>query len=93
MPPITWEDLENVSFEKDRRLVLRHNTKLQYGAPLKKGDSLGAVLKEMMEYCKEHKDGNKKITGPSKVVEHAKMDGCPLASILAVYFRKRDLNK
>lgn len=73
---LDWADLDLIV---DGRLVLRHNNRLQYGYTPGKGETLRAALFHMQEYCKHHKDGNPKITGLIKVVEHARLNGVPLA--------------
>jgi hypothetical protein len=57
---------------------LRHNKNLQYGYSPAAGETLEAALRVMEKYCKEHRDGNAKITGVIKVAEHAKLNGVQL---------------
>ncbi len=87
MRGIDWSDLDIVV---KGRLVLRHNKKLQYGYTPGPGETLHAALRHMQDYCKAHKDGNPKITGLIKVVEHARLNGVPLALKLdAIIVRAR----
>ena len=41
----------------------------------------------MEAYCKAHKQGNPKITGAIKVVEHTRLNGAPLWVKLAQWLR------
>ena len=75
---LQWSDLDFVLPVHPSRLVLRHNKNLQYGYTPAAGETLEAALRAMERYCKEHKDGNAKITGAVKVVEHTKLNGAPL---------------
>jgi len=72
---LSWEDL---AFHMDGRLVLRHNKNLQFGYTIKENETLEDALKHMEKYCKEHPNGNPKITGFIKVVEHTKLNNVPL---------------
>ena len=62
----------------DGRLVLRHNKNLQFGYTIKENETLEDALKYMEQYCKEHPNGNPKITGFIKVLEHTKLNNVPL---------------
>ena len=68
-----------MDFPVQGRLVLRHNKLLQYGYTPAPGETLQTALRHMQDYCKAHRDGNPKITGLIKVVEHARLNGTPLA--------------
>ena len=74
---LEWSDL---AFDPpaQSRIVLRHNTKLQYGYTPQAGETLEQALRKMETYCKEHKNGNPKITGVVKVVEHTRINNTPL---------------
>jgi hypothetical protein len=72
---LTWTDL---SFHMEGRLVLRHNKNLQFGYTLKDNETLEEGLKFMEKYCKEHPQGNPKISGFIKVVEHTRINDVPL---------------
>ena len=71
----SWAEL---AFHVEGRLVLRHNKDLQYGYTIKENETLEEALKHMESYCKQHKNGNPKITGFIKVVEHTRLNGVPL---------------
>jgi hypothetical protein len=71
----SWGDL---AFHMEGRLVLRHNKQLQFGYTIKENETLEEALKYMENYCKTHKDGNPKITGFIKVVEHTRINNVPL---------------
>jgi hypothetical protein len=64
---------------------LRHNAHLQHGYTPKADETLGQALQRMQDYCKNHKNGNPKITGAIKVVEHTKLNGGPLWIKLRMY--------
>ena len=83
---IDWIDLE---FVVEGRLVLRHNKKLQYGYTPKPAETLRFALLHMQNYCKEHKDGNPKITGLIKVVQHTRLNGVPLEMKLGRIFQNK----
>jgi len=75
---LQWSDLNFTLPTHPSRLVLRHNKNLQYGYSPAAGETLEAALRVMEKYCKEHRDGNAKITGVIKVAEHAKLNGVQL---------------
>ena len=75
---LEWSDLDFTLPVHPSRLVLRHNKRLQYGYTPSAGETLEAALRVMEKYCKEHEDGNSKITGVIKVIEHTKINGAPL---------------
>jgi hypothetical protein len=75
---LQWSDMAFELPEYPARLVLRHNKNLQYGYTPAAGETLENALKSMETYCKEHKHCNPKITGPIKIVEHARLNGAPL---------------
>ena len=87
-----WKHLDwaNLEFElpKESRLVLRHNKHLQFGYTPKEGETLRAALFRMQEYCKTRPNGNPKITGVIKVVEHTMINNVPLWVKLSQRFRK-----
>jgi hypothetical protein len=91
---ITWADLEFIIPARPSspaRLVLRHSKRLQYGYTPAADETLGAALRKMEMYCKAHTDGNPKITGAVKVVEHTKIDNVPLRAKLALWCRKQNV--
>ena len=75
---LQWSDLAFELPVQPSRLVLRHNKNLQYGYTPAAGETLEAALRTMERYCKEHRSGNPKITGPIKVVQHSRLNGAPL---------------
>jgi hypothetical protein len=83
---IDWVDLDIIL---PGRLVLRHNERLQYGYIPEPCETLRFALKRMQDYCKCHRDGNPKITGLVKIVEHTKIDNVPLRVKLDPMFRAR----
>ena len=87
----TWSDLEFIipARPSPSRLVLRHSKRLQYGYTPAADETLGAALRKMEEYCKAHPNGNPKITGAVKVIEHTKIDNVPLRAKLALWCRKQ----
>ena len=85
---LQWSDLD-FTLPPNSRLVLRHNTHLQYGYTPKAGETLGEALQRMQDYCKSHAKGNPKITGPIKVVEHTKLNGGELWVKLQKYLNKK----
>ena len=84
---LQWSDLDFTP-PPNSRLVLRHNTHLQYGYTPGPGETLGSALLRMQDYCKAHAKGNPKITGVIKVVEHTKLNGCELWVKLQMYLNK-----
>jgi hypothetical protein len=78
LPNLQWSDMAFELPINPSRLVLRHNKNLQYGYTPAAGETLEDALRSMETYCKEHKHGNPKITGPIKVVEHTRLNGAPL---------------
>ena len=80
----TWKLLtyESLDFEIPGRIVMRHNQKLQHGYTSVAGETLGMALQRMQIYCAAHKNGNPKITGFIKVVEHCKLNGGELRHFL-----------
>lgn len=74
---LEWSDLD-FELPTNSRLVLRHNSQLQFGYTPTKGETLQAALYHMQEYCKKHPKGNPKITGLIKVVEHTRLNNAPL---------------
>ena len=80
---LQWSDLDFTLPIHPSRLILRHNALLQYGYTPAADETLEAALLHMEHYCKAHSCGNPKITGPMKVVEHAKLNGVPLSTKLA----------
>ena len=72
---LSWTAL---SFHMEGRLVLRHNKHLQFGYTIKENETVEEALKIMEKYCKEHPQGNPKITGFIKVVEHTRINDVPL---------------
>ena len=85
---VTWDDLEQIHLPG--RLVLRHNAKLQYGYTVAPDETLAEALKKMQQYCKDHRDGNPRITGPIKIVEHTKINNVPLGVKLRQIFRTKN---
>jgi hypothetical protein len=85
---LEWDDLDVVL---PGRLVLRHNKELQYGFTAKPYQTLGSALMEMQEYCKAHRDGNPRITGLIKVVEHTKINNVALSIKLTQMINKGSL--
>jgi hypothetical protein len=77
---LTWESL---NFEISGRIVMRHNQKLQHGCTPEPGETLSMALQRMQVYCAAHKNGNPKITGFIKVVEHCKLNGGELRHFLS----------
>ena len=88
---IEWVDLDFMPDElsKKPRFVLRHNERLQYGYTPEPGETLRFGRIKMQNYCKEHKDGNPKITGLVKVIEHVKINNVELRVKLAPLFRRK----
>jgi hypothetical protein len=84
---LTWSDLDIELPIHPSRLVLRHNKNLQYGYTPARGETLGEALRRMEAYCKAHKQGNPKITGAIKVVEHTRLNGAPLWVKLTQWLR------
>lgn len=80
----SFEDLD-FTLPPGSRLVLRHNTHLQYGYTPAADETLGQALRQMQDYCKRHVKGNPKITGVIKVVEHTRLNGGPLCVKLRMY--------
>jgi hypothetical protein len=76
---LTWDSL---NFEVTGRIVMRHNTNLQYGYTPLIGETLATALQKMQDYCAVHHHGNPKITGFIKVVEHCKLNGGELRIFL-----------
>jgi hypothetical protein len=76
---LTWESLD---FEISGRIVMRHNQKLQHGYTPETGETLHMALERMQAYCSTHTNGNPKITGFIKVVEHCKLNGGELRHFL-----------
>jgi hypothetical protein len=74
---IEWCDLD-FELQRGARLVLRHNTHLQYGYTPKSGETLHEALCHMETYCKSHPKGNPKIVGLIKVVERTRLNNAPL---------------
>ena len=85
---LQWSDLDFTLPVYPSRLVLRHNSLLQYGYTPAADETLEAALRHMEQYCKVHICGNPKITGAIKVVEHAKVNGVPLSIKLAQWKTK-----
>lgn len=79
---LTWSDLAFEVPTHPSRLVLRHNKHLQHGYTLME------ALKKMEAHCKAHKQGNTRITGAIKVVEHTKLNGAPLWVKLVQWLRR-----
>jgi len=75
---LQWSDLDFALPIHPSRLVLRHNSRLQYGYTPAPNETLEAALRHMEHYCKTHVSGNPKITGPIKVVEHTRLNNLPL---------------
>jgi hypothetical protein len=69
--------------------VLRHNERLQYGYTPAPDETLRFALAKMQEYCKSHRDGNPKITGLVKLVEHTRINNVPLYVKLSPIFRNK----
>ena len=84
---LQWSDLNFTLPLHPSRLVLRHNSKLQYGYTPAPDETLQAALRHMEQYCKAHVCGNPKITGVIKVVEHTRLNGGPLW-VKLVHWRK-----
>ena len=76
---LTWESLD---FEISGRIVMRHNQKLQHGYTPEAGETLHMALERMQAYCSTHINGNPKITGFIKVVEHCKLNDGELRHFL-----------
>ena len=74
---LEWGDLD-FCLPPGSRLVLRHNAQLQYGYSPKADETLAEALRHMEAYCKRHPNGNARITGVIKVVEHTRLNGGPL---------------
>jgi hypothetical protein len=70
------------------RLVLRHNKKLQYGHTVCYPETLMVATKSMVDYCARHPDGNKKITGFIKVVEHMRINDTPMSVMLTKWINQ-----
>jgi hypothetical protein len=79
-----WKQLtyESLDFEITGRIVMRHNKQLQHGYTSECGETLGMALKKMQAHCAAQKNGNPKITGFIKVVEHCKLNGGELRTFL-----------
>jgi hypothetical protein len=75
---LQWSDLDFILPIYPSRLVLRHNSQLQYGYTPEPDETLQAALLHMERYCKTHACGNAKITGVVKVVEHTRLNNAPL---------------
>ena len=75
---LQWSDLNFTLPQYPSRLVLRHNKNLQFGYTPDADETLEDALRSMEGYCKAHKDGNPKITGVVKVVEHTRINNAPL---------------
>jgi hypothetical protein len=76
---LTWDDL---SFHIPGRMVLRHSHRLQYGYTIQPDQTLAEALLHMQNYCKAHPDGNPKITGVIKVIEHTEINNNELRMLL-----------
>ena len=83
---VSWDDLD---FHIPGRLVLRHNSNLQYGYTIEENETLTEALKKMETYCKNHPKGNPKIVGAIKVVEHTKINNVALGVKLRSIFRNK----
>lgn len=90
MPNKQWKALDwsDLDFHLPGRLVLRHNSKLQYGRTVEPGETLAEALRKMEAYCRDHRDGNPKIVGLIKVTERTKLNGAPLAMKLQMMLNK-----
>jgi hypothetical protein len=74
---LAWSDLD-FEVPPGSRLKLRHNKRLQHGYTPLPGETLQVALCKMEQYCKGHPNGNPKITGLIKVVEHTTLNNTPL---------------
>ena len=84
---VQWSDLDFTLPIYPSRLVLRHNSRLQYGYTPAPDETLEAALRHMEQYCKTHAQGNPKITGAIKVAEHTRLNNVPLCVKLAQWQR------
>ena len=87
----TWRDLDwkDLDFYMEGvRLVLRHNKKLQHGHTVRCPETLMVAMQGMMAYCAGHPDGNKKITGFIKVVEHTRINDIPMSVMLTKWINQ-----
>ena len=83
---LDWDDLD--FYMEGSRLVLRHNKKLQFGHTIRYPETLKVAMEKMMTYCMEHPDGNKKICGFIKVVEHMRINDCPMRVMLTKWINQ-----
>ena len=86
-----WRELDwhHLDFHMEGlRLVLRHNKKLQYGHTVCYPETLKVAMQTMVSYCKDHPDGNPKISGFIKVVEHTRVNGVPMSVMLTKWIHQ-----
>ena len=78
----TWDDLDSIPLSDGMELELRHNARHVFRRTVGPGLSLSEQLQALAQVAKRTEGANPKISGFIKVVEHTKLDGAYVSTML-----------